>query len=40
MPHEMTIDAEGEREILLTRTFAAAQEAVFAAWTRCELLGQ
>ncbi len=38
MPHTLTVTAEGEREIVMTRTFDAPRQLVFDAMTKPELL--
>lgn len=38
MAPELTVSAPGDREIVMTRAFAAPRELVFEAWTRPELL--
>lgn len=40
MSHPLTVEALGELELVMTRTFDAPRELVFEAWTRPELLRQ
>lgn len=37
-PHKLTIEPKGDRELVMTRAFAAPRQAVFDAYTRPELL--
>ena len=38
MKHALELTAEGDREIVMTRSFRAPRQLVFDAWTRPELL--
>ncbi|HKE15171.1 MAG TPA: SRPBCC domain-containing protein [Kofleriaceae bacterium] len=38
MKHALELTAEGDREIVMTRSFSAPRQLVFDAWTRPELL--
>lgn len=38
MTNRLTVNAKGEREIIMTRVFDAPRELVFDAWTQADLL--
>ena len=38
MKHETKLERKSEREIVITRTFAASARIVFEAWTKAELM--